>query len=123
MAAGNERNSGAIRPSEPAFAASRNLGIAVGAIDRSGRVADFSNPAGNRPLDYVVAPGVDIFSTYYQPTNFLQRNTYGISSGTSFAAPYVSGVAALMLSANPSLTPDQIENTLIATANPSGVTT
>jgi subtilisin len=122
LAAGNGRRAGAIRPAEPAFAASRNLGIAVGAIDRSGRVADFSNPAGNRPLDYVVAPGVDIFSTYYQPTSFFQRNTYALTSGTSFAAPYVAGVAALMLSANRSLTPDQIESTLIATAN-RGVTT
>jgi subtilisin family serine protease len=122
IAAGNERQSGAIRPSEPAFAASRDLGIAVGAIEKTGAIADFSNPAGNRSLDYVVAPGADIFSTYYQPLSFgSQKYTYAVGSGTSYAAPYVAGIAALMLSANRNLTPAGIESILIATANPGGV--
>jgi len=121
IAAGNERNNpGAIRPSEPAYAAIRDLGIAVGAIEKSGQFADFSNPAGNQPLDYIVAPGVDIFSTSYNPTSFVPH-TYEIGSGTSFSAPYVAGVAALMLSANPNLTPTEIETILVQTANPQGV--
>jgi subtilisin family serine protease len=33
--------------------------------------------------------------------------------GTSFSAPYVAGVASLMVKANPSITPDQIEKILI----------
>lgn len=121
IAAGNERtNPGAVRPSEPAYAAIRDLGIAVGAIEKSGQFADFSNPAGNRLLDYVVAPGVDIFSTSYDPTR-LSPHTYEIGSGTSFAAPYVAGIAALMLSANPNLTPAEIETILVQTTNPQGV--
>lgn len=119
-AAGNQRNIGAIRPGEPAFAAVRDLGIAVGAIDRTGKLADFSNPAGNQTLDYVAAPGVDIFSTEYD--NATSQYSYRWADGTSFAAPYVAGVAALMLSANPNLTPSQIETILTTTANFGGVT-
>lgn len=37
--------------------------IAVGGIDINGRRDKFSNRAGSQPLDYVVSPGVDIFST------------------------------------------------------------
>ncbi|MBF2076836.1 MAG: S8 family serine peptidase [Synechococcales cyanobacterium C42_A2020_086] len=123
MAAGNERRLGAIRPSEPAFAAGRDLGLAVGAIDRSGRAADFSNPAGNRPLNYVVAPGVNIFSTGYEPVVGIgqSRHTYVLGNGTSAAAPYVAGVAALLLSANPNLTPSQVEDLITSTANWQGV--
>lgn len=116
MAAGNDREDfGALRPLEPAYAALQGLGIAVGAIDRNLQLADFSNPAGNRPLPFVVAPGVDIFS--------LDRSG-GVrfdNTGTSFAAPFVSGVAALMLSANPALTPAQIAAMLTATATIGGL--
>ena len=111
MAAGTDREDyGTMRPIEPAYSATRGFGIAVGAVDRSLQVADFSNPAGNKLLNYVVAPGVDIFST-----NKL-GGYLGANDGTSFSAPFVSGIAALMLSANPNLTPAQIEGILNATA-------
>jgi subtilisin family serine protease len=104
---------------EQALHAIRDLGIAVGAIDRKGRIADFSNPAGNAILDYVVAPGVDIFTT----GDFLSSSdAYLWRQGTSFAAPYVAGIVALMLSANPNLTPAQVEEILTSTANSRGVT-
>jgi subtilisin family serine protease len=116
IAAGNERNDGAIRPSYPALYASSNLAIAVGAVDIGKQVADFSNPAGERPLNYVVAPGVNVRSTV--PVDQYASNW----SGTSMATAYVSGVIALMLSANPNLTVAQVNQLLLSTATTSGIT-
>ncbi len=61
--------------------------------------AKFSN-YGNEAID-IFAPGVDIYAT-------LPDNKYGTRSGTSMAAPVVSGVAALLLSYFPRLTPEQV---------------
>jgi subtilisin family serine protease len=108
MASGNERLDGATRPIEPASYATQGLGIAVGAVNRKSEVADFSNPAGNRPLNFVVAPGVGIRST-------ILGENYDVFDGTSMATPHVAGVVALMLSANPTLTPAQVASILTAT--------
>jgi subtilisin family serine protease len=111
MAAGN---SGDIQPVYPA----RNpdsLGMAVGSIDVRGRMDDSSNRAGSRPLDYLVAPGVEIVST-------TPDEDYELRSGTSMATPQVAGVAALVLNANPTLTPAQVEYILTTTANRNGLT-
>ncbi|MEG3977866.1 S8 family serine peptidase [Microcoleus sp. herbarium8] len=111
MAAGNE---GGLQPAYPARNADR-LGIAVGSIDINGRMPDTSNRAGSTALDYVVAPGVDIYST-------TPYRTYDTLTGTSMATPQVAGVAALVLSANPTLTPAQVEYILTTTANRNGLT-
>ena len=111
MAAGN---SGGIQPVYPAINADR-WGIAVGSIDVRGRMDDSSNRSGFTPLDYLVDPGVDIFST-------TPGNDYEIETGTSVATPQVAGVAALVLSANPTLTPAQVEYILTTTANRNGLT-
>lgn len=111
MAAGN---AGEASPNFPAHLADR-WGIAVGAVDSNTRMANFSNRAGISPLDYVVAPGAGVYST-------TPGNTYSTFNGTSMATPHVAGVAALILSANPTLTPAQVENLLTGTANSSVVT-
>lgn len=111
MAAGNEYAS---QPGYPAADADK-WGIAVGAVDSNKHMADFSNRAGSTPLSYVVAPGVDIYST-------TSNNTYSDFSGTSMATPHVAGVAVLVLSAAPNLTAAQVVSLLTTTANPNGIT-
>ncbi|MEG4215090.1 S8 family serine peptidase [Microcoleus sp. Pol14C6] len=107
-------NSGFSQPDYPARNADR-WGIAVGSIDINGRMADTSNRAGSTALNYLVAPGVDIYST-------TPYSTYDTLTGTSMATPHVAGVAALVLNANPTLTPAQVEYILTATANRNGLT-
>ncbi|GAP94831.1 S8 family serine peptidase [Leptolyngbya sp. NIES-2104] len=105
-AAGNLAESA---PSNPASYATR-WGLSVGAVDRNSAIASFSNRAGSdRSLRHVVAPGVEIYSTV--PGN------YDFSSGTSMAAPAVAGVVALMLSANPNLTHDQVQQIITGSTN------
>src|SRR4028119_1261308 len=107
-------NSGIDQPDYPA----RNAdlwGIAVGSIDVTGRMDDSSNRSGSTPLDYLVAPGVEIVST-------IPDEDYELRSGTSMATPHVAGVAALVLNAKPTLTPAQLEYILTTTANRNGLT-
>ncbi len=96
--------------------------IAVGAIDANHNLASFSNWG---PEQEVVAPGVNIYST--MPTYTVTLNTlYGYSqnydqmSGTSMATPIVSGTVALILSANPSLTPAEVRDILHTTSRDLG---
>ena len=88
------------------YPASNAYVIAVGATNQENQRCSFSNYGDELDL---VAPGKDIYSTTLQ-------NSYDYGSGTSFAAPQVSGVAALMLSVNSSLTPESIRNILNGTA-------
>jgi subtilisin family serine protease len=110
MAAGNDY---ARSPGYPAEFADR-WGIAVGSVGRDHRYSDFSNQAGYKAIDYVVAPGVHIYST-------TPNNGYDFLDGTSMSTPHVTGAIALMLSAKPDLTPTQIRDIITATANPNGV--
>ena len=84
--------------------------ITVSAVDLDGERANFSNYG--RTID-VAAPGVWVLSTTGRGYEFEQ--------GTSMAAPHVAGVLALMLSINPDLTPDDI-NQLLAGTHPYGST-
>lgn len=111
MASGNE---GSTQPIAPASLADQ-FGIAVGAVTRSRAIASFSNQAGLPVINYLVAPGDNIYSTYL-------NNSYQFLDGTSMAAPHVSGVVALMLSANPNLTPADVQSLVTQTATTTGIT-
>lgn len=82
--------------------------ISVGAINSSAQRAGFSNYGANSVSIY--APGVSILST-------VSTNSYEYWDGTSMAAPHVTGVAALMLSANPDLPASEIKKMILNTAD------
>lgn len=84
--------------------------IAVGATDQLDNLAEFSNYGYWLEL---AAPGVNIFST-------LLNNGYGYKSGTSMATPYVSAVAALILSNHPQFKRDAARYWLRDTAEDLG---
>lgn len=88
----------------PMYPASYNHVISVAATDQNDLRASFSNYGST--VD-VSAPGVNIYSTLAG-----SDNSYGMLSGTSMACPLVSGLCALMLSYDPSLTPDELERCL-----------
>lgn len=77
--------------------------VTVSANDSRGQLASFSN-YGNE-VD-VSAPGVNIYST-------LPDNKYGYLSGTSMAAPFVTGTVALLKSIDSSLTPAEIKKRIL----------
>lgn len=91
--------------------------IAVGASNLLDTVAFFSSRGpGNCDLSIfpaMVAPGVNVCSS-------APGGRYHYVSGTSQAAPHVTGTIALMLSADPGLTLEEIESRLKVTAKPVG---
>ena len=82
--------------------------ITVSAVDEKGEPAVFSN-FGNK-VD-VAAPGVNINST--MPSNATSDNNYGLMSGTSMSAPFVSAAVAMMKTIYPTLTVAEIKEKLI----------
>ncbi len=86
--------------------ASCNNVIAVGAVRQNGKRAGLSNYGAG--ID-VSAPGVSIVSTWNGGPLGPGADAYASASGTSQAAPHVAGLAALIASGFPSLTPAQIE--------------
>lgn len=85
--------------------------IVVGAMASDDTAARFTNWGDN--VD-IAAPGVDIFSTYSPiPSDLLYRSI----SGTSMAAPHVTGAIALLMSAFPDASPSQIKSAILEGAN------
>ncbi|MCX7749519.1 MAG: S8 family serine peptidase [Clostridia bacterium] len=97
-AAGNEGINLSITSYYPSGFTLPNV-LSVAAVDNKGELASFSN-YGNKVQ--IAAPGVGIMST-------LPENRYGFLNGTSMAAPFVTGTAALLKSQNVVLTPEQIK--------------
>lgn len=107
----------------------------VGAVTPDDKRALFSGWGPNLDL---LAPGVDILSLRAKGSDFLRRNGvagylpgsaivqqhYYRATGTSFAAPYVTGLAALILGRDPWLEPQQVQRLLLQSARdlePAGV--
>lgn len=101
-------NSGTTKPVYPA---ALDEVISVGSIDQNGQGAFFSNFG-----DWVdiVSPGVDILSA-------APFGQYTLKSGTSMSAPYVAGVAALVMSKNEAqdLSPEQVKARILASSESS----
>ncbi len=88
--------------------------ISVGATDSSNNRADFSSYG---PEIDITAPGYGaIRSSMWTSANRISAYN-SVLAGTSFASPIVAGIAALQIGDNPSLSPSQIKNRLIASAN------
>jgi len=105
-AAGNEAKDNDT-DDKPSYPASFNLPnvMSVSAIDNKGQLATFSNYG--KETVHLAAPGVGIYTTV--------RGGYQYLDGTSFAAPFVTSVAALLKGQEPSLSPKEIKDRLIKT--------
>src|SRR5437588_1230777 len=101
-------NAGAKSP--PLYPAANANVIAVSATDAQDKLFAASNRGSCIAL---AAPGVDIFLP-------APDQKYQVTSGTSFSAAYVSGIAALMLERNPALKRDELRATLMKTARDLG---
>lgn len=94
--------------------------IAVGATTRSGSLASYSNFGTGITVSAPVGEDLSdaTYSTWNSGTTSPGGEIYGRGVGTSFAAPYVSGVIGLMLSVSPNLSPAQIKSIIQSTAQP-----
>lgn len=84
--------------------------LTVGATDQNDALTTFSSPANCIDLS---APGINIYTT-------TRGGGYGNWWGTSFSAPLTAGTAALMIAANPALTPAQIQDGLKSSTDDKG---
>ena len=109
--AGNDSTNNDTTPSYPCSYALDNI-ISVAAIDRTGAQASFSN-YGSKTV-HLGAPGVAVYSC-----NAGSDSDYTTADGTSAAVPYVTGVAALVLSPRPQrFSEDDLRNRILNTAKP-----
>jgi thermitase len=104
--AGNANTS--VTPGYPA--ADPNTALRVTATNENDCRSYFSNfsPASNRTLYNIAAPGTNIHST-------VPDSGFATFSGTSMATPMVAGAAALVWGNTPTLTRNQVVNTLVST--------
>jgi subtilisin family serine protease len=103
VAAGNNASNNDAVAQYPANYDSPNV-ISVAALAQNGQLASFSN-YGATTVD-IAAPGVSIYST-------IPNDSYAYYSGTSMAAPQVSGVAALCWAVDPNATVADVRNAIL----------
>jgi type VII secretion-associated serine protease mycosin len=94
---------------KPKWPASLDLTLAVTAVDQSNGATSFDQRG--EYID-IAAPGTGIVSTV--------KGDYGASSGTSMAAGFVAGAAALLFAAEPRVTNTQVRDILLRTATDIG---
>jgi len=115
-AAGND---GVDNDQDPHYPANYDLEnvVSVAAIDNQGQLGSYIDPGNGqrtvfscwgRKTVHLAAPGVNVYST-------LPNKKHDAWSGTSMATPHVSGVAALLLSKEPTLTAVAIKDRLVNT--------
>lgn len=120
----NARNAGIVNFAATGNANSSTIGypasspycLAVGAANRHGSRASFSNYGPG--LDFI-APGEDVITTDRTGSMGIPGD-YATVSGTSFASPYAAGLAALIISRNPSWTAAQVEARMRSTCRDLG---
>jgi len=117
VAAGNENQN--VSNSSPANCSGV---ISVAATTKTGSRASYSNYGSSI---VVSAPGgagsggsTDILSTLNSGTTTPSSETYAYYAGTSMAAPHVAALAAMVLSVDPSLTPDEVKDLITDNARP-----
>jgi subtilisin family serine protease len=114
IAAGNDGRSQAEWPgryaADPRFAGAV---VAVGAVNKDGEMASFSNRAGMARASYIAAPGQKVVTD-------CDAETCALISGTSFAAPHVAGALALLMQAFPDLTGKQALDLILRSAQGGG---
>lgn len=100
---------------EMMYPAGLSTTISVGAINKYEERADFSSYGPGLDL---VAPGVNVLSTYSNTENFYYSN----QSGTSVASPFVTAAVALLLATDPTLNFDQVKSYLAESCKDLGAT-
>ncbi len=106
-AAGNNGTNNDHRPHYPSNYDLPNI-ISVAALDRNDQLAGFSN-FGLKTV-HIAAPGKDILSTWL-------KDSYREASGTSMATPYVSGIAALIIASEPTITMKELRARILDSAD------
>lgn len=88
--------------------------IAVAATDANDNRLSWSNYG---PQVDVAAPGYFVWGASFKPSEPENLSSYGLKSGTSFAAPHVAGAAALLIGYDPDVTNDEVIDLIRATAD------
>lgn len=89
--------------------------IAVAAHTSTGAATDYTNVG---PGTTISAPGNSIYTTRNTGTTVPAADSYGAHTGTSFSAPHVVGVAALLMQIKPGISPAEVQTHLVNSARP-----